>query len=172
MNKILKPYLREFFLDFFEDILIKTWEAHIHVYKVLQLLLRHHLFVKHSKFSFGIFEVEYLGHIVGQDGVRLDPKKFQAMQEWPCHKSLKSLHVFLALTGYYNKFVNNYGKVVGPLKNILKTNVFAWNEAAKQAFSNLKQAMWTTLVLAMLDFIKPFVLECNTSDATLGIILK
>eukprot|EP00253_Pinus_taeda_P023739 PITA_23739 len=94
MNHILKPYLRKFVLVFFDDILIYscTWAAHLqHVDLLLQLLRKHKLFVKISKCSFGMAEVEYLGHIVGREGVKVDPKKIQAMQEWPQPKTLKSL---------------------------------------------------------------------------------
>jgi hypothetical protein len=72
MNKIFKPFLCNFVLVFFDDILIysKTWESHIeHVDKSLQLLRDNQLFVKHSKCAFGAHEVEYLGHIVSQEGV-------------------------------------------------------------------------------------------------------
>ena len=55
--------------------------------------------------------MEYLGNIVGYDSVRVDPKKIQAMQEWPHPKTLKILRGFLGLTGYYRKFVCNYGKL-------------------------------------------------------------
>ena len=82
MNHILKPYLRKFVLVFFDDILIYscTWAAHLqHVDLLLQLLRKHKLFVKMSKCSFGMEEVEYLGHIVGREGVKVDPKKIQAM---------------------------------------------------------------------------------------------
>jgi len=82
MNHLLKPYLRKFVLVFFDDILIYscTWAAHIqHVDLLLQLLCKHKLFVKMSKSSFGMEEVEYLGHIVGCKGVKVDPKKIQAM---------------------------------------------------------------------------------------------
>eukprot|EP00253_Pinus_taeda_P010028 PITA_10028 len=82
MNHILKPYLRKFFLVFFDDILIYscTWGTHLqHVDPLLQLLCKHKLFVKMSKCSFGRAKVEYLGHIVGREGVKVDPKKIQAM---------------------------------------------------------------------------------------------
>ena len=72
MNKIMKPYLQVFVLVFFEDILIysKSLEAHLeHVSQVPDLLQDHHLFVKKSKCSFRVAEVEYLGHIVDCDGV-------------------------------------------------------------------------------------------------------
>ena len=78
MNHILKPYLRKFVLVFFDDILIYsgTWAAHLqHVDLLLQLLRKHKLFVKMSKCEFGMEEVEYLGHIVGRAGVKVDPKK-------------------------------------------------------------------------------------------------
>ena len=82
MNHLLKPYLRKFVLVFFDDILIYslTLEKHLqHVDLLLQLLWKHKLFAKLSKCSFCKEEVEYLGHIVGREGVRVDPKKIQAM---------------------------------------------------------------------------------------------
>ena len=69
-------------------------------------------------------EVEYLGHIVGSDGVRVDPKKIQAMKDWPHPKTLKSLQGFLGLTRYYWKSVCNYGKIYEPLTHLLKTIPF------------------------------------------------
>jgi len=104
MNKNWKPYLRYLLLVFFDDILIysKSWETHIqHVDRTLQLLRNHQLFVKRSKCYFGVSEVKYLGQIVRPEGVRVDPKKIQAMQDWPRPKTLKSLRGFLGLTDYY-----------------------------------------------------------------------
>ena len=115
--------------------------------------------------------MEYLGHIAGYDGVRVDPKKIQAMQEWPHPKTLKSLRVFFGLTRYYRKFVYNYGKIVGPLTCLLKKNAFSWDDLAEQAFLSLKQAMCSTPVLAVSYFTKPFVLECDTSGTDLGAVL-
>jgi hypothetical protein len=82
-----------------------------------------------------------LGHLVGKDGVRVDPKKIEAMQDWPHLKTLKSLRGFLGLIGYYRKFVQNYGKITSPLTALLKNNYFSWTPAAAQAFQTLKMAM-------------------------------
>jgi hypothetical protein len=72
--------------------------------------------------------------LVGKDGVRVDPKKIEVMQDWPHPKTLKRLHGFLGLTGYYHKFVKNYGKIAAPLTALLKKNSFTWTPAAVQDF--------------------------------------
>jgi hypothetical protein len=112
-----------------------------------------------------------LGHLVGKDGVRVDPKKIEAMQDWPHPKTLKILHRFLGLIGYYLKFVKNYGKIAAPLTALLKKNSFPWTLATAQAFQTLKMAMFTTLVLALPDFKKTFVLECDASGKGISVVL-
>jgi hypothetical protein len=174
MNHVLCPFLRHFVLVFFYDILIyrKTWTDHLtHVDQVLHLLSQHQLFLKQSKCDFGASEVEYLGHLVGKDGVRVDPKKIEAMQDWPHLKTLKSLCGFLGLTGYYHKFVNNYRKIAAPLTALLKNNSFTWTPSTAQSFQTLNMAMCTTLVLALPNFTKTFVLECDASGKGIGIVL-
>jgi hypothetical protein len=84
MNHVLHPFLHHFVLVFFDDILIyrKTWTDHLsHVDRFLHLLSQHQLFLKQSKRSFGTSELEYLGHMVGKDGVRVDPKNIEAMRD-------------------------------------------------------------------------------------------
>jgi hypothetical protein len=107
--------------------------------------------------------VEYLGHIVGKDGVRVDPKKIESMQDWPRPKSLKSLYGFLGLMRYYRKFVRNYGKIVAPLTSLLKNNSFTWTSAVNHVFQDLKDTMCSTTILTLPDFTKTFILECDAS---------
>jgi len=75
--------------------------------------------------------MEYLGHIMGREGVRVDPKKIKAMQEWPRPRTLKNLHGFLGLAGYYMKFFHHYGKIAGPLINLLKKYFFSMDRHNK-----------------------------------------
>jgi hypothetical protein len=112
-----------------------------------------------------------LGHLVGKADVRVDPKNIESMKDWPHPKTLKSLHGFLGLTGYYRKFVKNYGKIVTPLTALLKNNSFTWTPTTAQDFQTLNMAMCTTPVLTLPDFTKTFVLECDASGKGIGAVL-
>jgi hypothetical protein len=84
MNSIFKPFLRKNVLVFFDDILIykKSSEEYVHhVDRVLQLLEEKQLYANPFKCSFGVHEVEYLGHIVSNEGVKVDPNKMKSMRE-------------------------------------------------------------------------------------------
>jgi hypothetical protein len=94
-----------------------------------------------------------------------------AMIDYSCPKTLKSLRGFLGLTRYYRKFVKNYRKIATPLTTLLKKNSFTWTPAAAQAFQTLKTTMCTTPVLALPDFTKTFVLECDSSGKGIGTVL-
>jgi hypothetical protein len=156
-NSIFKPALWKFVLVFFVDIIIysKSWEDHVwHVDKVLQLLKEQQLYAKPSKCFFGVKEVDYLGHIVSHEGVKVDPNNIKAMMDWPIPKTLKNRRGFLGLIGYYRKFVRNYGRIETPLTALTKKDAFSLNSEETKAFEQLKEVMCKSHVLTTLDFTK------------------
>ena len=158
----------------FDDILIynRSWKDHVqHVDRVLKLLQEKQLYTKSSKCFFGVQEVEYLGHIVSHEGVKVDANKIKAIKEWKVPTTIKRLEGFLRLIGYYHKFVNNYGRIAAPLSTLLKEDAFSWTPQATEAFEYLKEAMFLALVLATPDFTKTFIVECDASGNGIGVVL-
>jgi hypothetical protein len=83
-----------------------------------------------------------MGRIVDKVSVRVDPKKIEAMKDWPHPKNLNILCGFLGLTCYYRrKFVENYGKIAAPFTDLLKKDAFVWNPIVDHSFQALKEAM-------------------------------
>jgi len=121
---------------------------------------------KRRKCAFGIPQVEYLGHVISKEGVATNPKKIQAITNWPEPQNVKQLRGFLGLTGYYRKFVKNYRAFSKPLTQLLKKDAFAWKEDATRAFRNLKQVMTQPPVLSLPDLNKSFVVETKVVKNT------
>ena len=101
----------------------------------------------------------------------MDPEKISAMVQWPLPWSPKAMRGFLELTRYYRKFIQDYGKIATPLTNMLKKNSFKWNTKAEEALQRLKEAMTQAPVLALPDFTRQFVVECDASGSGIGVVL-
>ena len=111
-----------------------------------------------------------LGTRFSHHGVAADHTKIQVMLNWPIPNSLKELHDFLVLTGYYQRYVAHYGTIAWPLTELLKKDNFKWGPKANSTFHTLKTAMANIPILALPNFSKPFVLETNASWYSIGTV--
>ena len=129
--------------------------------------------LKLPKCSFLKKKVEYLGHIVSEDGVLVDPKKIEKVSTWPTPSSTKEVQQFLGLANYYRRFIQDFAKIASPLHKLTeRTAQFHWTDACQVAFEELRHRLTSTPVLAFPDFTRPFILDTDASDSSLGAVLS
>ena len=124
---------------------------------------------------FGLKELQFLGHVVSADGIRMDPSTLTAMAGWPGPKTIKVVSGFLGwLVDHYRQFKNNFSRLVLPLTDLdIWNQPFAWSPEAQLTFEGLKNAMGTGPVMQTPDFrrsFKVFTAACRfASGATLAV---
>ena len=103
----------------------------------------------------------YLGHIIGKNGVKPDPKEVQSVVDWPRPTCLRQVLQFLGLTNFFIKYIQGYADLTRPLTDLSKKNAsFVCSNECKDAFSALKHALSSAPVLPLPDPAMPFELVC------------
>ncbi|XP_074336988.1 uncharacterized protein LOC141674166 [Apium graveolens] len=140
MNRAFKKYMDQFVVVFIDYILIysKTEEEHEqHLWIILEILRQKRLYAKFSKCEFWLKEVQFLGHIIGSEGIRVDPTKIEAVMSWERPKTPTDVRSFLGLVGDYGRFVKDFSKIATPLTKLTRKNQkFEWNEEYEEFFKN------------------------------------
>lgn len=176
MHQIFRPLLDSFVLVFLDDILIysRTPEEHEqHVRQVLQLLRKHRLYAKPSKCELFRERVEFLGHMIDRDGLRMMSDKVRAVREWPVPASVEEVRSFLGTVGYYRKFIHMFSDVAAPITELLqKGTKFHWDQSQQQAFEQLKDAISKEPVLTLPDPSRPYVVTTDASGFAVGATLS
>lgn len=174
MNQLSHELLRKYVILFFDDILIYSGlpKEHLqHLTMVFILLEQHSFFVKASECSFGLTELNYLGHIITPHGLRPDSKKINVVKSWLELRIVQQVRSFLGLTVYYQCFIEQYAHLTTPLTNLLKKDNFRWDEKQKIAFEGLTEKLITTPVLAYPNFLIPFAIDMDACDVRVGVVL-
>ncbi|XP_043811844.1 uncharacterized protein LOC122723519 [Manihot esculenta] len=175
MNRIFHPYLDQFVVVFIDDILIysKTKEEHDqHLRIVLQTLREKQLYAKLSKCEFWLNDISFLGHVVSAEGIRVDPKKIEAILEWKPPKNVAEIRSFLGLAGYYRRFVKGFSIIAAPLTKLLHKNVkYDWDDKCQKSFEKLKKMLTEAPVLTQPESGKDFVIYSDASHNGLGCVL-
>ena len=114
-------------------------------------------------------EVTYLGHIVSAKGLNPDPKKVEAVRNFPKLKNVKGVRQFLGLEGYYRRFIKDFARIGKPLTKLLQKNeTFQWTDDAEQAFGKLKKLLCTSPLLKPPDLAKQFLITTDASGYAVG----
>ena len=162
-------------LVYLDDIIIysESFEDHIkHLSMVFQRLEEAGLKLKASKCHFAKNHINYLGHVVTDEGISPDPKKVEAVKDFPQPKFLKEVRSFLGLTSYYRRFIKDYAKIAFPINQLLKKDVkFEWTLKCQKAFEQLKDLLITAPILSSPDFTEVFKLQTDASDEGIGAVL-
>lgn len=184
MNDVFSDLIGRGVLVFLDDIVIytRTLEEHTELlHKVMKRLREHKLYAKQSKCSLYQTEVEFLGHLVGQHGLKVMQDKVKAVADWPVPRNAKDVRAFLGLAGFYRRFILHFSHIALPLSELTRTKPddttgkpppFTWGDAQQQAFDRLKKALQSAPILALPDPAKPFVLHTDASGFATGAVLQ
>ena len=153
MNRVCRPMLDRSVIVFIDDILVysKTREDHeVHLREILETLRRERLYAKFSKCEFWLREVQFLGHVVNQKGIMVDPAKISAVMKWEIPKTPSEIRSFLGLAGYYRRFIQNFSKIALPLTRLTKKSAaFSWENEQQAAFEDLRRRLCEAPVLTL-----------------------
>ena len=154
---------------FIDDILMysKDLENHdTHLQVVLETLRKERFNAKLSKCEFWLREVSFLGHIVSEEGIQVDPKKVEVIIEWKPLRNVTEVRSFLGLVGYYRRFVKGFSMTVAPMTRLIQKNMkFEWSENCQASFVKLKAFLIEAPVLTQPTYGKEYVIF---SDASLN----
>ena len=175
MNHAFRPYVDQFFMVFIDDILVYSndREDHdTHLQALLETLRKEHLYAKLSKCEFWLGEMSFLGHIVSEEGIRVDPKKIEVIIEWKPSRNFMEVHSFLGLASYYRRFVKGFSMTAAPMTRLLQKNVrFEWSERCQVSFEKLKAFLIEAPVLTQPTYGKEYVIFSDASLNGLGCVL-
>ncbi|KAI3685419.1 hypothetical protein L6452_34661 [Arctium lappa] len=175
MNRVCRPFLDKSVIVFLDDILVYSkseLEHEQHLREVLEVLRKEILYTKFSKCDFWLEEVQFLGHVVTRDRVKVDPSKFEAMMNWEPPKSPSEIRSFLGLAGYYRRFIQNFSKIASSLTTLTRKNVeFIWTEAQEKVFRTLQKKLCEAQILSLPEGSEDFVVYSDALKMGLVCVL-
>jgi reverse transcriptase-like protein len=172
-DKIAQGWLK----IYMDDLIIASEEDEIvhqqRVDRILQKIKDHDLFLKAKKCSFHKKQVEYLGVIIRQGKVEMDPVKVEGIVKWPTPTTIKDVRSFLGFCNFYRSFIANFSMVIRPLNDLMKKQQqWSWTDNKQASFDTLKDLCCSYPVLRSPDWTKPFYMDTDASDFALGAVIN
>ncbi|KAJ8507306.1 hypothetical protein ONZ45_g10310 [Pleurotus djamor] len=176
MNDLFRELITEgVVIIYLDDILIytKDREEHRRVLKrVLQILKENKLYLRPEKCEFEQTKVEYLGVLVSEGKVEMDPAKVAGVREWPAPRNVTELQSFVGFVNFYRRFVRDFSHIARPLFNLTSAKDWHWTEVEQAAFDQLKLAITSEPILALPHEDRPYRVEADSSDFATGAVLS
>jgi hypothetical protein len=165
----------KFVLIYLDDITIFSSSHELHLQHLRRTFLkcqRYGISLNPKKSNFSLKEGKLLGHIVSADGVKIDPKRVEAIKNLSLPRSKKDIQSFLGTINFVRRFIVNFSELTKHITAMLrKDSEIKWTEAAKQSFNDIKEAITTTPVLISPDFSKVFYIFSFASNDTIAVVL-
>lgn len=177
MDNILRGIQNEICFVYLDDIIIFSTSLQEHLERLRQVFERirgANLKIQLDKSEFLRKEVQYLGHVITPDGIKPNPNKISAIENFPIPATKKQLKGFLGLIGYYRKFISNFAKITKPLTFCLKKDneINTKDENYVKCFNLCKTLLTNEPLLQYPDFEKEFVLTTDASNHAIGAVLS
>jgi len=177
MNDIFRTLIAEgIVVVYLDDILIftKTEEEHERaVRRVLEVLTEHKLFLCPEKYEFHWKQIEYLGLVISENKVEMDPVKVAGVHDWPIPENRTDVQAFIGFINFYRHFIRDFSTITRPLFDLTRSDkVWNWDAKEWEAFKRLKMAVTTTLVLLSPQDLEPFRIKADSSDFASGAVLS
>jgi len=176
MELVLRGLSSEQCLCYMDDVIVcgTTFnETIMNLKEVLGKLSVAGLRLKPSKCELFRTEVSFLGHVVGRQGVKPDPKKIEAVQKWPVPMNVHELRSFVGFASYYRKYVPRFSEIASPLNALTQKDVsFNWTLECQDAFTRLKDSLTSAPVLSLPREGCPVILDTDASDLAIGGVLS
>ena len=177
MNELLRDLINTGKVAvFIDDVIVGTEKEEGHdelVAEVIKRLEENDLYVKPEKCKWSVREVEFLGVVIGPEGIKMEEGKVKGVLEWPTPQCVKDVQKFLGLANYYRRFIEGFATVARPLHDLVKKDKkWEWTEKEEKAFKELKGRFTKELVLAAPDIDKKMRMEVDASDYATGGVLS
>lgn len=143
-----------------------------HLHLTFEILSKERLFLNSKKCSFLETWVHFVGFVVSNQGLMVDPAKIETISHWPEPQLVIEIRSFLGLFAFYRWFIKGFSTIAAPMTDYISKDEFNWATAASRAFLALKEILSSAPILRLLDFSTVFKVACDTSSMGIGSTLS